>query len=355
MRLLGLNLRNVPSSRARAAGWFEAGPVNLARQHRVTVVRGRPWLPNVSHCRAWHVREVVKEYLYHVTALTNVDTRACNSAIPESEATPGEPILAGKVGAPPTEIPDMEAAGNRQPQTSAGELRAGVSSAQQLISSTINEAKAGEAQRSPGDGWEPIVTKWVAYIPEAKIFFPPGGYSGDLDKPAIFFGGDNHGTNNPNSSARFTQTVTWKWGSTHSVSYAETMGTTTKYKCNVTGSSCTSLGSATAPLSQLNAPTLVSNATSGHAVLDAEAKNPLVSWAPPIDTSVGIYLNTRYSYVFGYHDNMPRHEFYVGTPASEYMKVYDSDYFSAGVQLGCLYSSPEHPIPMCAIEFNAQI
>ena len=56
----------------------------------------------------------------------------------------------------------------------------------------------------------------------------------------------------------------------------------------------------------------------------------------------------------GYHDNMPKHEFYTGPLFSEYYKAYESSYLSYAVQLPCLYA-PNVQIPGCLVYFNAQI
>jgi hypothetical protein len=133
------------------------------------------------------------------------------------------------------------------------------------------------------------------------------------------------------------------------------MGTSHKYKCAFGGSSCVEIETATAPLSEIGYSALASGATWGSATLTASAHNPLVSIAPPIDTVVTIYLSDAVSYVKGYHDNMPKHEFYIGSPYGDFYKVYESSYLSGVVQLPCLYSSPSVPIPGCAVVFNAMI
>ena len=86
----------------------------------------------------------------------------------------------------------------------------------------------------------------------------------------------------------------------------------------------------------------------------AQATLPLISWAPAIDTLNQVRLRTDYSYVSGYHDNMPKHEIYVGTPASEYFKVYESEY-NGGAQILCLYDRPGYSSALCGIKYNAQI
>jgi hypothetical protein len=292
--------------------------------------------------------------MYEVTDLTNVDVQACGSSYPQAAGSATDGILNEKVTAPPTDIPcfcmtvDGESAQAVTPKT---EHKAGTSMAQQLLTKTLDTTPVSGkyGRRGPGDGWAPIVTEWQAYIPESKIPFP--GFSGDLLKPYLFFAGDGHGTWNPNESSRFKQKVTWTFGSTHSASYTESMGTTVEYKCGI--GVCSQIASATAPLSQLSATT-GSGATWGSATLTAAAKNPLVGIAPPIDIKVQIYLSDVVSYVRGYHDNMPKHEFYIGSPGGDFYKVYESGYISAA-QLPCLYSSPGLPLPGCGIAFNAMI
>jgi len=298
-----------------------------------------------------------KEYMYEVTDLTNVDVRACGSTYAQAPGSATAGIFNEKVTAPPTDQPCfcMSAKGNMANMVVPIMARkSGSSMAQQLLTRKLTTAPVAgkEARRGPGDGWDPLITEWIAYIPESKIIYPD--YSGDPAKPFVYFGGDGHGTWNPNESARFKQTVTWTWGSTHSVSYAEEMGTSHKYKCTYGAGSCTEIASATAPLSQLNATLLVSNATSGAAEITASATNPLVSGAPPIDTRVDIVLGTVVSFVYGYHDNMPKHEFYIGTPDSDAYKIYESSYVAAA-QLPCLFSQPTAPIPGCGVFFNALI
>lgn len=290
-----------------------------------------------------------KEYLYHVTTLTNVDTHACDGGNPAIPAAPDEGVIVAKVGAPPTDFPEWERS------EASNQRRAGTTAAHKLVNESIAQAQEGTVQRGPGDGWDPVIAKWVAYIPETKIPFPPDLYTGDPDRPAYWFEGDDHGTNNPNGSARYTQTVTFNWGTSHSVTYAETMGTTRRYKCTIVGSSCTFVNEGTAPKSQLWMDWSLSNATSGYAYIIAEAKNPLVSWAPPINSNILIDLNTKYSAVTGYHDMMPKHEFYIGTPASEYVKVYESSFIGSSLQIACLYSSMDIPVWGCAAFVNAQI
>ncbi len=295
-----------------------------------------------------------KEYLYEVSNLTNVDVRACGSSYPIAAATATEGVQNAKVTAPPTDIPCFCMRANTFTKSVATtDRKAGVSMAQKMIENAESPTSADGkfARRGPGDGWAPILTRWMAYIPESKVLFGP--YP-DINRPFHYFAGDGHGTWNPNESARFKQDVTWTFGSGHSVNYSEFMGTSYGYKCQINATDCVQIESGTAPLSQLNATSLGSGATWGSASLRAEATIPLVSFAPPIDTKVDIYISNVVSYVRGYHDNMPKHEFYIGTPNSEYLKIYESNYVSA-VQLPCLYSSPDLRIPGCGITFNAMI
>jgi len=298
-----------------------------------------------------------KEYMYEVTDLTNVDVRACGSTYAQAPGSATAGVFNEKVTAPPTDQPCfcMTAKGTMTNMVAPITARkSGSSMAQQLLTRTLTSTPAAgkEARRGPGDGWEPIITEWMAYIPESKFLVP--GTTFDPAKPFLYFAGDGHGTWNPNESARFKQKVTWTWGSTHSVSYTEEMGTSHEYKCTWGGGSCTEIATGTAPLSQLNATSLVSNATSGFAEITASAANPLIGVAPPIDTRVDIVLGTVVSFVYGYHDNMPKHEFYIGTPDGDAYKIYESSYISAA-QLPCLASSPTTPIPGCGILFNALI
>ena len=287
-----------------------------------------------------------KEYVYEVADFTNVDVAACGS-FPASAGTLDE-ILAAKVTAPPTEFPWL------RPSEDAPRV-AGMTHIQAQVVQTIAEANASSESeaRGPGDDWFPVTTRWIAYIPEAKLLYP--AYTGDPAKPFTMIGGDGHGTNDPNGSHRFIQDMTFYFGSSHSATYYEHMGTSHLYKCSSpTGSGCSLVASATAPLSELSNPSLNHGATWGWGRITASATLPLISIAPPITTDVTVYLSEPASWVAGYHDNMPKHEFYYGNVYSEYWKAYESSYLSYAVQLECLYA-PDVPIPGCLVRFNAQI
>lgn len=287
--------------------------------------------------------DATKEYEYTAIDLTNVNVGTCSSSHPLSEAS-DDPTIVSTVKAPPTDFPWLRAA--QRPLTS------GTTFAQAYIDSSVTGAESSAAL-GPGDDWPPLTTRWVAYIPEARIVGP--GFSGDVSRPVIMFGGDNHGTNQPNESVRFRQDVTFNFGAGNSRVYAEHMGATQRYHCLAPYVSCVLNSTATASTSGLNLLLQGGGATWGRAILRAEATNPLLSYAPPIDTQVRIELAQGRSYVAGYHDNMPKHEFYTGEPFSFFYKAYESSYVSYVVQVGCLLSAPTLPIPGCGVLFNALI
>lgn len=293
--------------------------------------------------------DATMEYEYTVMDFTNVDVRACDPLHPNAPALLAERVVA-TVSAPPTEFPWLRSADT--PRAS------GVTSGQAMVNRMLDATEAAEAAREsgaqvargPGDDWPIMMTRWIAYIPEPKIIFP--GFSGDLAKPLLMFGGDGHGTNDPNGSVRFRQDVDFRFGSSHSRTYGEHMGTTHLYKCASPNVGCSLLASATAPLSELTLQYTTGTPVTGTAALRAEASNPLVGIAPPIDTMLLIKYSANGSYLTGYHDNMPKHEFYQGEPYSEWYKMYESPYISYAVQLHCLYSSPTSHVPGCAVTFN---
>lgn len=130
------------------------------------------------------------------------------------------------------------------------------------------------------------------------------------------------------------------------------------YKCPSTGpTGCVRIDTQTADDGEIGYTSLGHGATFGSAVLWASTKNPLLppEIAPAIDTRVTIYISDTRSYVKGYHDNMPKHEFYIGPYPGEYIKIYESPYINWAFNLGCLSAEPNVQIPLCSTNFNAMI
>lgn len=287
------------------------------------------------------------QYVYVVSQLTNVAVGACNTSLPNTVAS-ANPLISSEVPAPPTVSPP------------AGAVRLGMKSSSSPTAVDLMIAAAGPTSAvgtdsavslAPGDDYQPLRVRWNAYIPEGKVPFP--GNSGDPALPALAFGGDGHGTNLPNESVRFRQDVTFTFGSTHSVSYDEYMGLSERYKC-FGPSNCTRIATATASLTELHLDAALSGPVSGVASIRAAATLPLLAIAPPIDTSVKIVLAQGRSKIYGYHDNMPQHEAYIGVVPGQYFKVYQSPYLGYA-QLPCLYSFLGVPLSACAIYFNAAL
>ena len=65
-------------------------------------------------------------------------------------------------------------------------------------------------------------------------------------------------------------------------------------------------------------------------------------------------LNENYSFAFGAHDNMPKHELWVGVAQSEWFKVYTSPYISY-VQAPCLFNPHGSSSPPCGSFFNIRL
>src|SRR5690606_2400296 len=147
---------------------------------------------------------------------------------------------------------------------------AGVTHLQGLITNTINAAQSSKTSEDqdgvktfgPGDDWQPIITRWISYIPESKLFFP--SYSGNPSKPYTFIGGDGHGTNQPNhSSYRTRQDILFWFGSSHGSSYSEDHGFSYLYHCaNSNGTNCDQVGGIKQSNAYLDAPVRVSGQTS---------------------------------------------------------------------------------------------
>ena len=91
----------------------------------------------------------------------------------------------------------------------------------------------------------------------------------------------------------------------------------------------------------------------GRLSFSASATLPLSDMAPAIDTEVTIEFGMSSSRIYGYHDNMPKHEAYIGNYPGLFYKVYESSYFGFA-QLPCLSASPSAPRPAgCGVYFNA--
>jgi Protein of unknown function (DUF3238) len=271
------------------------------------------------------------EYTYRVHELTNVSARACDAAAPISPSTTAN-LNFGEVTLPPTGSPGLRTAPDQKVAAST--------SMDRLLAPIFSPTNSGGDQ-SRAAQFPNLVVRWMAYIPEAKIPFGP---SGDLLYPVTFFSGDNHGTNMPSASARFKQTVTFKFGPSHTILYAEEMGTTYQSKCNPFA--CVNGPSATASLNELNYSEVVSGTNSGSIRVTASATIPLVNGAPPIDADWTIRFAPGNSGWTGYNDNMPQHELYIGPEFSEFNREYKSPYVSF-VQLPCLFSSPSLPVRGC--------
>lgn len=292
-----------------------------------------------------------KDYTYTVSELTNVGARACDATTPVVSPT-ADALITAEIPLPSTQIPGARSASRTAPSPSAADRvleQAQASSTDHSGSSTTSPDVS--VAMGPGDGWSSVIVRWQAFIPEAGVPFP--GYSGDPAKPFLSFGGDNHGTNLPNGSYRFRQDLLFSFGSNHGIFYDEAMGTSHKYKHGLSGG-VVEVATATASLSELNWTGSQSYATGGTAQIKASATLPLVSVAPPIDTVVNVTLGTGSSRVWGYHDNMPRHEAFVGVYPGEFFQVYSSPYISYN-QLPCLYSFPGAAPGPCSIYFNAAI
>lgn len=294
--------------------------------------------------------DATKQYDYAVSDLTNVNSTACDSAVLPAPGAAAA-LNSAQLSLPPTSFPVGAMARSAAPAPKS----AGLTVTDRLISSSSGASNArtdgSMSIQAAGDDYPDLLFRWQAYIPESKVPFP--GWTGTLGRN-FFFHGDGHGTNQPNASARFTQDLTFDFGSDHDVRYAETMGETIKYDCFPWGADCRVVARATASLNELNWSRTYSANTSAAATLRAKATIPLVSIAPPIDTDVKVIVGVGISRMFGYHDAMPQHEAYIGVPNSEWHQVYRSPY-AGYAQLPCLYSAPDAPLPGCGVYFNTAL
>lgn len=294
-----------------------------------------------------------KEYTYSVAEMTNVNAQACDPTYSPLPAT-SDDLLYGQVPLPFTAFPTSF---SNKSETTETALAASPTTMDLILAQAAADSEAVlsdgiGAQLAPGDDWQPVIVRWQAFIPEGR--FPFGCCSNDPSRPFAAFGGDNHGTNDPNGSHRFEQDLTFYWGTNHHVVYSEDVGETHLYKCAQPVANCVLVATGEAPASELSANEFASTNTSASAHVWAQATNPLVSFAPPIDTDWRVKLSTSGSFAYGYHDNMPQHELYVGVLQSEFYRMYTSPYIS-WAQLPCLYSSPSSPRLGCATYFNVQL
>jgi len=296
----------------------------------------------ITCAAAWTDRDLdqTKQYSYRVSEMSNVTTHTCDASQTPQPADAASLVNSG-ITLPPTSLPAASSSSD-QFRTKADQL--------------IEQAVSGQSQRTTGigvnatgDDWAPVILQWMAYIPEDKVPFP--GTSLNPLKPRLAFRGDNHGTFQPNASARFKQTVTFTFGSSHDVTYAESMGVTHLLSCDPFYNDCESTFSKKAPLTELNFKKLSSTSTTGSAQVDAAATIPLVPLAPPIDTQWVVKLAPGKSVVYGVHDNMPKHELYIGQPNADFYLVYSSPYAS-WVQLPCLYNPHGQAVSKCGSKLN---
>jgi len=288
-----------------------------------------------------------KQYIYTVTELANVNARACDPLAAVTGSTSAG-VNTASIPLPFTEFPDW--ARGTEPVTAPSPtimdtLLSGVSQ-DDLLNGDL-------ASRAEGDGWTPVIVQWVAYIPERRVPFPL--ISSDLTRPYVYFSGDNHGTFRPNESNRFYQRLEFSWGSAHTISYDADMGVSHKEQCAVFQLLCQVVDTAEASETELHWTALPgSTNTSASARVYAEATLPLLDIAPAISTDWRINLKPGASVVYGYHDKMPQHELYIGSPYSMFYRVYQSPY-AGWQQVGCLSSGPTFLIPGCYSLFNIQL
>lgn len=296
-----------------------------------------------------------KQYEYAVSDLSNVATKACDASAAGGAAT-SMALFSGRLSLPFTSVPTAKTARTLAavPPTATAASPTQVDMVFMAAKgSSETAARSAVSAKAIGDDWADVLVRWQAYIPEKGI--PVPGFTGDFTKPRFLIHGDGHGTNQPNGSARFTQTLRVGFGSDHYVRHdTPTMGLTSLDKCTLTLSSCSIIASERAPLSELKGSVGLSTNVFGAGYFRAAASMPLIKFSPPIDTDVGIFLGPGVSRIFGYHDRMPKHEAYFGVVQSEWYRVYSSPYVSYA-QLPCLYSSPSKPAPYCGVKFNAQI
>ncbi len=296
--------------------------------------------------------DATKQYNYTVTEMTNIDAHACDSLVAPAPAVTGNTVHSA-VPLPPTDFPwEFREARPTSPSPTIMDMRyAGIERGDN-VAEMEERLSSSMSLLDVGDDWPPIIIQWIAYIPDDKVLYP--GPSGDINRPTLWLSRDDHGTYRPNESARFKQRLQFNWGSSHSISYTESMGESHLLKCDLLANNCQVVASGTAPLSTLNWTNLGTTNTSGKAHVWAEATVPVVPVAPAIDTDWVVTLSTSKSTIIGYHDNMPQHEIYIGMPNSHFDRLYQSPYFGWW-QSGCLLVPHDVPITKCSTWFNFQI
>lgn len=302
-----------------------------------------------------------KEYEYAVTALSNVDTNTCNGSIAPQPAS-ADATNTARLAMPFTQMPTTAAA------RSSSSLKATTATKTEAASptridmlmakvvgqqSTQSTSRSGVSTRAVGDDWADVLVRWQAFIPEGILPSPLPSW--DFARPFTAIHGDGHGFNKPNESYRFRQDLQVGFGSDHYVKYLPgKIGETIMYKCKAFYNDCVVKDRKTAPTSEIAGGATLSTNTFGAGWFRASTTMPLIAAAPPIDTDVQVYLGPGVSKIFGYHDNMPKHEAFFGVVQSEWYRVYSSPYVGYA-QLPCLYSSPKKIIRGCGTVFNAQI
>lgn len=187
--------------------------------------------------------------------------------------------------------------------------------------------------RGAGDDMAILRVFYTQDIPERFVPFP--GYSGDLSKPAIAFGGDHREWWDLWGSNRAWNMSEVHFGSgAHILNYRE-MGTTHEYKCTPLITGCVETQSATEHISGIGS---VVQAGATRAVVGqfVSAKNPLVSIAPPIDGVAYWDLKRGGSSVRAEHDMMPRHQLWYGNAWAQAWLAWQSPWHA----LPCLYGAP---------------
>ncbi|MCM3505849.1 hypothetical protein M3666_12065 [Curtobacterium sp. ODYSSEY 48 V2] len=299
-----------------------------------------------------------KQYEYAVSELTNVTSTACSSTLAGAPAS-AVALNAARLVLPAVTFPTNMAARSATTTAGASPARPEGAAARTVIDSLMMGTSSASARsmstQSLADSAPDVLVRWNAYIPESLLYFP--GFTGDFSKPFFGIHGDGRGSD-PNATGRFQQTIRAGFGSDHYVRYDdEKMGESIGYKCTFRATNCTEIARRTAPYSELNGRGELSTPYFNAATLRASATIPIVPGAPAIDTDVEVWLGFGGSRIFGYHDNMPKHEAFFGVVQSEWYKVYSSPYVNYG-QLPCLFSTPSTGVasgPLCGVYFNAQI
>ncbi|QHC55097.1 hypothetical protein [Rathayibacter tanaceti] len=184
-----------------------------------------------------------------------------------------------------------------------------------------------------GNDIQPMEVYYEQYIPDDKVWMP--GFSGDLQRPAIFLHGDGREWFDLNGSNRVKNQVSVTFGRNHGIyPHTPSIGESRAYACDLGGNNCRQKAAETASSNGASTNIIYSSESfaSFHMAVNATIPSSVYWPAPAINGQVTVVLQPGGSRAYGTHDMMPRHQVWYGNSnADAYLAYQNDDYFPLGL------------------------